>query len=64
MTKFSYKNGCSLKLKLQPYSISLMMRYEISRLYALNSKSDQQPEKRRKTLRVDWGRTGQSPFNN
>ena len=59
MTKFSYKNGCSLRLQL--YSISLMMRYEINRLYALNSKSDQQPKKRRKTLRVDWDRTGQSP---
>ena len=62
MIKFSYKNGCSLRLQL--YSISLMMRYEINRLYALNSKSDQQPETRRKTLRVDWGRTGQSPFDN
>ena len=38
-----------------------MMRYEINRLYALNSKSDQQPKKGRKTLRVDWDRTGQSP---
>ena len=62
MIKFSYKNGYSLRLQL--YSISLMMRYEINRLYALNSKSDQQPEKRRKTLRVNWGRTGQSPSDN
>jgi len=41
-----------------------MMRYEINRLYALDSKSDQQPETRRKTLGVDWGRTDQSPFDN
>ena len=62
MTKYSYKNGCSIRLQL--YSISLMMRYEINKLYALNSKSDQQLETRRKTLGVDWGRTGQSPSDN
>ena len=62
MIKLSYKNGSILRLQL--YSISLMMRYEINKLYALNSKSDQQLETRRKTLGVDWGRTGQSPSDN